>query len=117
VIDDEETILEMVRGELTQHGYEVDVASDGEAALRRLTDTRYDLALCDWKMPGLSGSEVYDRLLSSNPELCQRFVFITGDVISERVQKFLKERRKKCLLKPFSLAEFRGAVEEALNGK
>lgn len=117
VIDDEEGILEMVRGELTQHGYEVDVASDGEAALRRLTNTRYDLALCDWKMPGLSGGEVYDRLLSSNPELCQRFVFITGDVISERVQLFLKERQKKCLLKPFSLAEFRGAVEEALSEK
>jgi signal transduction histidine kinase/ActR/RegA family two-component response regulator len=117
VIDDEEGILEMVRGELTQHGYQVDVAQDGEEALRRLSESRYDLALCDWKMPGLTGGEVYDRLLNSNPELCQRFVFITGDVISERVQQFLKERQKKCLLKPFSLAEFRGAVEEALNEK
>ena len=52
-----------------------------------------------------------------NESSCQRFVFITGDVISERVQQFLKERQKKCLLKPFSLAEFRGAVEEALSDK
>lgn len=115
VIDDETSILEMVRGELTQHGYEVDVASDGEAALQRISETHYDLALCDWKMPGLNGGEVYDRLVSSNPELSQRFLFITGDVISDRVKRFLKERSKKCLLKPFSLAEFREAVEQALN--
>jgi CheY-like chemotaxis protein len=115
VIDDEESILEMVRGELTQHGYEVDVASDGEAALQRVSETHYDLALCDWKMPGLNGGDVYDRLVSSNPELSQRFLFITGDVISDRVKRFLKERSKKCLLKPFSLAEFREAVEQALN--
>jgi signal transduction histidine kinase/CheY-like chemotaxis protein len=115
VIDDEESILEMVRGELTQHGYEVDVASDGEAALRRISETHYDLALCDWKMPGLNGGDVYDRLVSSNPELSQRFLFITGDVISDRVKRFLKERSKNCLLKPFSLAEFRDAVEQALS--
>jgi two-component system NtrC family sensor kinase len=114
VIDDEEPILEMVRSELTQHGYQVDVVQDGEAALRCLDQTQYDLALCDWKMPGLNGGDVYERLQASHPALCERFVFITGDVISDKVQRFLKERRKSCLTKPFSLAEFRVAVEQAL---
>jgi len=36
-------------------------------------------------------------------------------VISDRVKRFLKERSKDCLLKPFSLVEFREAVEQALN--
>lgn len=114
VIDDEEPILEIIRSELLQQGYQVDIAQDGEAALRCISQTHYDLALCDWKMPGLSGGDVYERLQTSNPALCERFVFITGDVISERVRKFLRQRSRTCLLKPFSLAEFRNAVEHAL---
>ena len=115
VIDDEELILEMVRTELSQHGFEVDVAKDGEAALRRFKETQYDLALCDWKMPGLNGGEVYERLRVLNPALCDRFLFITGDVISDKLENFLKERRKTCLSKPFSLDEFRAAVQDALS--
>ena len=114
VIDDEETILHMVREALTGHGYEVDVAQDGEAALRRLSQTRYDLALCDWKMPGLNGRQVYERLRALNRELSERMIFITGDVVNDRTQRFLQESNKVCLTKPFSLSEFRAAVGQAL---
>ena len=115
VIDDEEPILEMVRAELMDQGFEVDVAQDGETALRRLQQTGYDLALCDWKMPGLSGEEVYERLRISNPALSERTIFITGDLISDRVQKYLKERGRPCLSKPFSLDEFRAAIDQTLS--
>jgi CheY-like chemotaxis protein len=95
----------------------VDIAQDGEAALRCFQRTQYDLALCDWKMPGLNGGEVYERLRMLNPALCERFLFITGDVISDKVETFLKERRKTCLSKPFSLDEFRTAVQHALDAR
>jgi signal transduction histidine kinase/CheY-like chemotaxis protein len=114
VIDDEEPILEMVRAALSRQGYQVDVARDGESALRRLNQTPYDLALCDWKMPGLNGQQVYERLSVSNPVLSERMIFITGDVINEKAQEFLNARKKVCLAKPFSLAEFRAAVAQAL---
>jgi two-component system NtrC family sensor kinase len=114
VIDDEEAILQMVRETLTVHGYEVDVARDGEAALNRLRQTPYDLTLCDWKMPGLNGQQVYERVRASNPVLAERMIFFTGDVINEKAQTFLCERKKVCLTKPFSLAEFRTAVGQAL---
>jgi hypothetical protein len=41
-------------------------------------------------------------------------VFITGDVINDKAQKFLHDRRKVCLSKPFSLAEFRAAIGKAM---
>lgn len=113
VIDDEEAILQMVRETLTERGYEVDVASDGEAALRAVGRSRYDLALCDWKMPGLNGQQVYERIRAANPALSERMIFITGDVVSEPTQQFLREGPKVCLTKPFSLAEFREAVRDA----
>ncbi len=114
VIDDEEAILEMVRDTLSGHGYHVDVARDGETALRQLRQKPYDLALCDWKMPGLNGQQVYERLRATNPGLSDRMVFITGDVINDKAQKFLNDRHKVCLSKPFSLAEFRAAIGKAL---
>ena len=114
VIDDEEPILLMVREALSEYGYEVDIASDGESALRQIDLKPYDLALCDWKMPGLNGQQVYERIRASNPELSNRMIFITGDVINEKTERFLRERKKTCLSKPFSLAEFRAAIGQAL---
>jgi signal transduction histidine kinase/CheY-like chemotaxis protein len=114
VIDDEESILEMVRAALSESGYEVDVAKDGESGLRQMGQTRYDLTLCDWKMPGLNGQQIYERVRALSPEMSERMVFITGDVINGTTQKFLQDRKKVCLSKPFSLVEFRAAVGKAM---
>jgi signal transduction histidine kinase/ActR/RegA family two-component response regulator len=114
VIDDEEPILQMVSDVLSGSGYQVDVARDGETALNRISRTNYDLALCDWKMPGLNGQQVYERIRATNPKLSERMIFITGDVINERAQQFLSERKKACLSKPFTLTDFRAAINEVL---
>jgi two-component system NtrC family sensor kinase len=114
VIDDEDLILQMIREVLTRNGYQVDVALDGESALRRLGQYHYDLALCDWKMPGLNGREVFERLLASNPEMSRRLIFITGDAVSGQIREFLRERDKICLSKPFSLGEFRSALNRVI---
>ncbi|HEY1790862.1 MAG TPA: ATP-binding protein, partial [Verrucomicrobiae bacterium] len=100
VIDDEEAILQMVSESLSRSGYQVETAIDGETGLRRLKQNRYDVALCDWKMPGLNGRQVYDQLGASRPELCRRIIFITGDVINEQMRDFLKAEKRPCLGKP-----------------
>jgi two-component system NtrC family sensor kinase len=114
VIDDEDMILQMIREVLTQNGYKVDVAHDGESALRRLGQYHYDLALCDWKMPGLNGQQVFERLYATNPDMSRRLIFITGDVVNDKVQEFLQARKKLCLSKPFTLVEFRSAINQVL---
>jgi signal transduction histidine kinase len=114
VIDDEEAILQMVRETLAEQGYEVDIVRDGESALSRLGQTSYDFALCDWKMPGLNGQQIYERVRVSNPALSERMIFFTGDVINDKAERFLRESRRVCLAKPFSLVEFRAAIGKAL---
>jgi two-component system NtrC family sensor kinase len=114
VIDDEDTILQMISEALKRNGYRVDVARDGEAALRRFGQYHYDLALCDWKMPGLNGEQIYERLRESNPEMSQRLIFITGDVVNEKTQEFLRSKKKVCLSKPFTLVEFRSAINKVM---
>ncbi|MBI4327024.1 MAG: response regulator, partial [Chloroflexi bacterium] len=114
LIDDEESILELAREILAASGYQVETALDGEKALQQLRHTRYDLILCDWKMPGLSGQQFYHQLQVANPLTAARVVFMTGDVVNEKTQQFLLQNGKVCLSKPFSLDEFRAAVRTVI---
>jgi two-component system, NtrC family, sensor kinase len=114
VIDDEEPILHLLRETLEPRGYEVDVAPDGETGLRQLSGKKYDLMLCDWKMPGLNGQQVYERVRATNPKFCERIIFITGDVVNEKTRKFLEQQNKVCLAKPFTLPEFHAAIRKVL---
>jgi two-component system NtrC family sensor kinase len=110
VIDDEEWILELVRQILKLDGFEVDVAKDGQIALQHVVRCKYELLVCDWKMPGLSGPQLYDRIHLVNPEAAARVIFMTGDVVSDTFQSFLKKHSKSCLSKPFSVQEFRQTI-------
>jgi signal transduction histidine kinase len=110
VIDDEEWILELVSQILKRDGFHVDTARDGHAALDRVSQSQYELLVCDWKMPGLSGTQLFERISHVNPNAADRVIFMTGDVVSDTFQNFLKEHRKTCLSKPFSVQEFRRTI-------
>ncbi|HUL51522.1 MAG TPA: ATP-binding protein [Candidatus Nitrosotalea sp.] len=117
VIDDEEPILNLVRETLTRRGYQVDTAIDGETGLKHLDRENYDVTLCDWKMPGLNGQQVYDRIRKRHPDQSERIIFITGDTVNERTSKFLEEQNRVCLAKPFTFAEFRSAISRVSAGR
>jgi two-component system, NtrC family, sensor kinase len=114
VIDDEAAILQLVAESLRGNGFQVDTADDGQVALQRLKADKYDVTLCDWKMPGLNGQDVYEQLQSFNPDLCKRMIFITGDVINERMRKFLESQDRPCLSKPFVIGDLRAAIRTVL---
>ena len=62
VVDDEPHIVELVKYNLRQEGYEVLVAEDGETALAKATTDRPDLIILDLMLPGVDGLEVCRRL-------------------------------------------------------
>ena len=115
VIDDEQSILQMIQQVLGSSGYQVDVASNGTIGLERIRQFAYDLILCDLKMPGIGGQQVYESLYGFNPELARKLVFITGDLINESTQAYLSARNKSCLAKPFTIGEFRTAVHGVIH--
>ena len=67
VTDDAEPILQMVREALSRRGYHLDTAVDSETGLRQLDRENYEVTLCDWKMPGLNGQQIYERIRSKHP--------------------------------------------------
>jgi signal transduction histidine kinase/ActR/RegA family two-component response regulator len=112
VIDDEETIDELITEILSEEGSQVDSASTGEQALQKMKEQRYDLIVCDIRMPGMDGREVYSKIERSEPQLAERFLFVTGD-ISEQTRAFLKKTHRPYLMKPFTMNAFLEAARQA----
>ena len=62
VVDDEQTILSLLKQTLEPEGYEVVVAADGRSALALLEERKPDLVLLDIMMPGLDGFQTLERI-------------------------------------------------------
>lgn len=69
VADDEEDFRGLLVLVLTDAGWEVVEAEDGDQALQALLAHSFDVALLDHRMPGLTGSEVYRQLRASGREV------------------------------------------------
>lgn len=67
--DDDEDYMAMTYAFLTQVGYNVDKATDGKEALEMLKTNKYQIALLDYFMPGLTGGEIVEEIRKENQEL------------------------------------------------
>lgn len=114
VIDDEESIREVLCRALRRENYQVDVAADGKTGLTHLQEAAYDLIICDIRMPELTGVDVFKHLQAQHPHLLPRLIFTTGDIINETTRQFLQETRATCLVKPFDLSDLRHLIETTL---
>ena len=103
VVDDEETILELLSGSLRLAGFEVTTAASGIEALRAAAASRPDLILLDVMMPNGDGFEVVRRMRSSGPDVPVIFLSARDDV-RERVAG-LALGGDDYVTKPFSLDE------------
>lgn len=68
VVDDERAIRDILSDALRQAGYEVFSAADGKDALSYVKDENIQIAICDIKMPGMSGIELLKRILDISPQ-------------------------------------------------
>jgi DNA-binding response OmpR family regulator len=76
LVDDEVKFTVMLSKRLALRGIETDYVHTGEDALERVGQNRYDVAILDMKMPGISGIELQRRLLKVDPDL--KVCFLTG---------------------------------------
>jgi signal transduction histidine kinase/CheY-like chemotaxis protein len=114
VIDDEEWMRTLAREVLGDIGHAVDLAADGESALAAIERRNYDVIVCDWKMPKMSGVQLFERLQETRPQLLERVLFMSGEFIEPSFQEFLVRHERTCLPKPFPIEEFRDAVEKIM---
>jgi two-component system NtrC family sensor kinase len=114
VVEDEPALAAAVGEALTDAGFDVDRAGDGQEALRRVDAKSYDLIICDLKMPKVDGIRFYQRLAKTHQDLSRRVIFVTGDVAGTEAEKFLQESGCRWLAKPFRLGDLLRAAREIL---
>ena len=105
VVEDEAALAVAVAEALTDAGFRVDRAGDGQDALARVRERAYDVIVCDLKMPRLDGVNFYRVLSAEAPAAAQRIIFMTGDVAGTEAERFLEESGCRWLAKPFRLSE------------
>ena len=105
VVDDERTILDIVRRRLEPEGYEVRTALDGEEALNVALEWQPDLAVLDVIMPRMDGLELCRRM-REDPRLSGlAVIFLTSrESVEDRIQGF-EAGADDYLPKPFDLRE------------
>ena len=69
IIDDEKAIRNVLKEILSNEGFTVEEASDGEEGLRKFTASAYDVVLCDIKMPKVDGLDFLQKVIDSNSEV------------------------------------------------
>jgi two-component system KDP operon response regulator KdpE len=111
VVDDDPQIRRVMRVTLTGQGYEVDDAKDGDSALEKLRDQRFDLVLLDMNMPGMGGLETC-RAIRRQSEI--GIIMLTvRDTESDKVEA-LDAGADDYITKPYNPPELLARIRAAL---
>jgi CheY-like chemotaxis protein len=113
-IDDEPIISRVSMRVLKADGFEVDIANNGLVAKEMAGKVKYDLYLCDIRMPAMNGIEFYEYLRQVYPGSESRIIFVSGDTMNHEVKAFLNDKNNLFLLKPFTPEELRKVIKKAL---
>jgi excisionase family DNA binding protein len=112
VVDDEETIRELLLKTLALADYEVDVAPDGRTAVDRMRIIRYDLLITDLRMPGVDGLSVIREARRLNADM--PVIIVTGYSTEASAIEAINLGVQGYLTKPFRVPRVLAAAAKAL---
>lgn len=113
IVDDEADIRDSVADILLDFGYEVETAANGQEALAALEQRAFDVALLDFKMPGMDGLALYREMRQLCPETSVILVSAyTGDGVAEEA---LASGIRRVISKPVDMSEVLSEVDRELD--
>jgi two-component system NtrC family sensor kinase len=113
LVDDEGSIARGVSRLLARRGYSVRVAATGMEALALVRAARPDVIISDFRMPVMSGGELYDRLAAEGLLEGCRFVVSTGDIGDPEAHEFVQAAELPVLLKPYEVQQLLTVIASA----
>lgn len=113
VVDDEDTLRLVLGKYLRARGFDVATAESGQAALEMLAESRFDLMLCDVRMPGMSGVEIVPAARAACPGL--GIVMLSAVNDAPTATQAMSSGVLDYLTKPIELPVLLDAVRRALH--
>jgi PAS domain S-box-containing protein len=114
VVDDEPSIRTFLQRALEKAGHEVTTAADGNQGLDEIRRSAFDVVLCDHRMGVMDGLRCVEEAYAIRPELQDRIVIMSGDVLNPTLREFAETRRVRVLAKPFDLELILSTVDEVI---
>ena len=111
-VDDDVTLRELVRDQLTTLGYAMEEAEDGLVAMEKLQSNKFDLMLLDINMPGKTGIDVL-KFIKDKALKC-RVIMLTGRVGFNVASESMRLGADEYITKPFNLDYLNGAIKRVL---
>jgi CheY-like chemotaxis protein len=117
LVEDVEINQELARLILEAGGHEVDVVSDGAAAVKAVQDERYDLVLMDIQMPVMDGMTATRLIRALDPPMRDvPIIAMTANVLPQQVEEFRSAGMADHIGKPFKRDELYAAIERWTGG-
>ena len=112
VADDEKHIAEGLQMLLADEGYEVDTATDGNAAWKLAQDGEYGVVLADLRMPEVDGLELFSRMRKAG--IASEMIIITGEGSVESAKEAMRQGAYDYLEKPLKIDRLKELIPKAL---
>lgn len=112
IVDDETKMRTLLSMMLERKGYQTDQAADGKDALKKLTDSVYDLVISDIKMPEMDGKQLIKKMRQQ--DIATPVIFITAFATVDSAVEMMQQGAADYVTKPFAESKIQITVERAL---
>ena len=114
IVEDENSLLELLKFNFTKDGFKVDTAMDGETALEKILHKGPDLLVLDWMLPKLSGIELCRRIRKNKEIKNLPIIMLTARGEEDDRLRGLETGADDYITKPFSVNELMARVKAVL---
>lgn len=114
IVDDEESIREMLKRHFLFLGYEVEDCENGKLALERMAQKRFEVMISDISMPEMTGIELLEKVSIEYP--MTHCIMVTGYVTMGNILSCMRFGADTCIFKPIEdMEELENAVKLAVD--
>jgi DNA-binding response OmpR family regulator len=113
IVDDEPDILLMLRVTLDADGFQTALAADGQSALKRIEEERFDCVLLDVMMPVMDGWQVLEAL--QRAPVAPRVIVVSAKSAGRDVARALRLGAADYVTKPFDVAGLGALVQQVIS--
>jgi DNA-binding NtrC family response regulator len=112
VIDDDKGIRDSLEAVLKQEGYEVDLAENGQEAIRKSKANYYNLALVDLRLPDMDGLKLLTVMMETVPKVVK--IIITGYPSLQNAIEAVNRGADAYMVKPYRMEDLLHTIRERL---